>query len=145
MKKFLILPLFVLVLAGSGCGSQAEITSNDTHPVASDTTTNPTNPQTPTNWPNDIPFYSAGATGNFNGSTPLDNTNGALFAIETTDTLEKVASFYKTELPKQGWQTKTVFEETNAVSILATKNDKTVVFSIGRGDKKTTITIGISK
>ncbi|HWQ99756.1 MAG TPA: hypothetical protein VN397_02810 [Candidatus Methylomirabilis sp.] len=83
----------------------------------------------PDSFPSDVPRYP--------GATPksvslVDEQQEAGMVLETSDALEKVASWYKSEAQKSGWKSASTFnsEQTNIMSFEKEENGGTAKFTV---------------
>jgi hypothetical protein len=151
MKMVGMVILSGIVLAGCG-GAETKTAENTapTKPAGTTPSTTPTNATTPggsastgslpADFPKDVPVYP-GAT--VVGGATAGAGSGAAF--NTSDAPDKVASFYKDELPKNGWSKPIATDMAGMSSIAATKDKRRLGISVTKGqDGKTMISIGVS-
>ncbi len=97
----------------------------------------------PDNFPKDFPVYpGAKVTSSLSGSDK-GLKNGFWLTLSSTDTLDTVSSYYKSNLKTNGWTVKTTLETTSNVTLGISKNTMEGTVTIDRsGDvKETTILI----
>jgi hypothetical protein len=144
---FAVLSSLLLV----GCGGSPAATTNTAAPknAAAPTTTTvstPSGPATastgalPADFPKDVPVYP-GAT--IVSASNVGGTAGAV--LNTADAGDKVATYYKDELAKQGWSNPQAVNAAGTNAIRATKEKRQVAVTITKADDgKTNISLGIT-
>lgn len=97
----------------------------------------------PDNWPSDAPVY-AGAKVMYSGSNNLTNGQaGSMVMMQTTDSADTVAAYYKKELASQGWKIEGNFSGGGTTSIMASKDKRALVVSVAAADGQTTVSITV--
>lgn len=97
----------------------------------------------PSNFPKDFPIYdNAKVSGSL--STSNNDDNGSYVTFETSDSASKVTSFYKTELPAQGWsvESESTFGELTTLS--TKKGTQEAVITISRDSDNAKTIIGVT-
>lgn len=139
-----------------GCGGEAAKPTNSaapSTPAATPSATPSTTPSTvstpggtastgslPADFPKDVPVY-AGATVTSGATTGA----GAGAVFSSADATDKIAAFYKEELPKNGWSKPIATDMGGISAISATKEKRQLGISITKGtDGKSMISIGIT-
>lgn len=92
----------------------------------------------PADFPKDIPVYT--------GATVIAGATGAMgkgASFSTADAADKVAEFYKAELPKQGWADVKSMAAGPATTVTASKDKRMLAVALTKGaDGKTMISVG---
>ncbi len=136
-----------------GCGGEAAKPTNSAAPStpAATPSTTPSTVSTPggtvstggslpADFPKDVPVY-AGATVTSGATTGA----GAAVVFSSADATDKIAAFYKEELPKNGWSKPIATDMGGISAISATKEKRQLGISITKGtDGKSMISIGIT-
>src|SRR5436190_12078666 len=76
---------------------------------------------TPNDFPKDFPIYPNSKVIS-SWKSEADSTNGFSLVLETPDTLEKVSSFYDSELVKEGFVIDKPIKESNSLTLSFNKN-----------------------
>lgn len=144
-------------LVMTGCGGDAGTATNAAKNAATNAATNAgktavnavTNAATnsmptgavgslPADFPKDIPVYT--------GATVVAGATGAMgkgASFSTADGADKVAEYYKAELPKQGWADVKSVAAGPATAITASKEKRMLSIGLTKGpDGKTVIAVG---
>jgi hypothetical protein len=97
----------------------------------------------PADWPTDIPTYpesKLGAAASFNPDT---GKPGSMVSMETTDTPQQVADYYKNSLKENGWKVEASTDGGKYVAVMVTKDARTATVHATTADdgKLTTVII----
>lgn len=129
----------------SATGGQANVDiDSDSMTVTTDEGTFTTGSDLPVDFPSDIPAYP-GATAAYSGTSNI-NSEGTQFAVvlSSTDPYEKVADYYTTQLPAQGWDIESTQKISGTTILGAVKDNRTLSVAVASGDDATSITIAQS-
>lgn len=66
--------------------------------------------------------------------------NARVVAVETTDSMQKVSNFYKSELERKGWKTEGTFATDQMTMYTTTKDGRKLMVSITSDGKNQTVT-----
>lgn len=95
----------------------------------------------PDNFPKDFPLYpGAKITSSLSGSKSGDQ-NGIWLTLTTGDGLDKVSSYYKTELVKNGWGEEASYTAGDTTTLTVTKGTWSGSLAITNADGETQIVI----
>lgn len=97
----------------------------------------------PTGFPSDFPIYSGAKT--ISTWSASGESKGISIMWETTDAADKVASYYKTELPKAGYKLTSTFEQAESKAYSFEKGDVKGLLGITNADDKVTISATIGE
>jgi hypothetical protein len=80
-----------------------------------------------TDYPSDVPLYA--------GKSAMDmksaEKHGRVVVIQTSDSLDKINDFYKSELAAKGWKVETTINTDKMVMYKASKDNRDLVVQIG--------------
>ena len=80
-----------------------------------------------TDYPGDVPLYA--------GKSVMDvksgQKKGRMVMLQTSDSLEKISSFYKSELESKGWKVDTTMNTDKLIMYKASKDTRDLVVQIG--------------
>ncbi len=97
----------------------------------------------PDNYPNDVPVYkNAKILSSITSKT--DQVDTMTVTLQSDDSLNDVAQFYKDQLPKNGFSITNQREDKSIAVLSANKDDRTVSIVASRNNDKTSIGINIS-
>lgn len=96
----------------------------------------------PADWPSDAPVYP-GAKITFSGSSSAnaDGKTAATVALTTSDSSDKVSSYYKDQIAAKGWTIKGTAQAQGTTSISAEKDTRQLIIIIGASENLTSISI----
>lgn len=83
-----------------------------------------------TDYPSDAPLYSGKAM--MDMKSEADHSR--VVAIQTSDSLEKIAGFYKSELEGKGWKTQTSMNTPQMTMYVAEKGERKLMVQISADD-----------
>lgn len=98
----------------------------------------------PDDWPSSIPL-PRDAKLTYAQSGTSANGMGQSVAFTTSDSMNDVSEFYKTELANNGWTIEATMITTDGGMISASQGEDGVIISIGSSDGETAVTIGTAK
>lgn len=93
----------------------------------------------PKNWPSDITVYKGSKV---TGSAETDE--GLSLMLETSDSVEKVYNFYKSDLPNKGWNIITDATYGGSSMLQGEKSGKAVMLSVSKNQDNSKTLIAIS-
>ena len=93
----------------------------------------------PEGFPKDVPVYAGAKV-----TTSMKSEDITTVVLTTTDPAKKVMDFYGEKLKANGWDIKTTMNTEEGGMVMATKGKSTCTVYIGRGDKQTTISLGVA-
>lgn len=100
----------------------------------------------PDNWPSDAPKYPNAQIQYSASSNPESGETGAIISFTTSDKLQQVIDFYKSELAKNGWKIEQTATVSQMTAISGSKDKMTYSVQIVSDDKgNTTVTVAIGK
>jgi hypothetical protein len=126
-------------------GGQANVdTDNGTmHVETSEGTFDAGGNKLPADWPSDAPIYT-GATIQYAASAnPTTGKAGAAVVFMTSDSVQKVSDFYVAQLKEQGWKIEGTVNAGGALTIGATKDERSLSLVISGAEGRTTVTMGV--
>jgi hypothetical protein len=145
-------PIAICALLSGACDVEKKDTSTASAPKPAGPATTTTTTGTPSgpasaatgtlsaDFPKDVPIYT-GAT--ITGSASVAGTHSA--ALTTDDASDKVATFYKDELKRNGWTVPDAMTAAGNTVLHATKDKQQCAVTIAKGqDGKTTIALSIT-
>jgi len=99
----------------------------------------------PDNWPSDAPKYP-NANIEYAMSADLPGGGEAInITFSTQDSVEKVAAYYKGELPDSGWTVKSTQSSAGSQIVVAAKGERAFsIFAQSKSDGKTLVTVSVS-
>ena len=89
----------------------------------------------PNDYPKDVPVYS----GKVVMAQSFSEKNARNLMLESSDTADKIAEFYKKELERSGWKTETTVATTGMNMIGANKGAKQIMIQITDSGEKRSI------
>jgi hypothetical protein len=95
----------------------------------------------PAGFPSDFPIYPGSKT--ISSWSATGESKGISVMWESTDSADKVASYYKTELPKAGYKLTSTFEQAESKAYSFEKGTVKVLLGITSADNKVTISVTI--
>ena len=78
-------------------------------------------------YPGDVPLYAGKAAMDMKST----EKNGRVVMIQTPDSMDKINSFYKSELSSKGWKLETALNTDKMVMYKASKDNHDLVIQIG--------------
>ena len=89
----------------------------------------------PADFPTDVPLYpDAKVQGSV--ASAQQQASGHYAGLETTDSIDKVVSWYKSEVPAEGWKVSVSYEVDGGLMIGGSKDTRDLVVTISKdGDK----------
>jgi hypothetical protein len=96
----------------------------------------------PADFPGDFPLYPGAKTVS-TWSANSAESKGVSVMWETSDSADKVAIYFKTELPKAGYKLTSTFEQAESKAYSFEKNDVKGLLGITNTDDKVTISVTI--
>jgi hypothetical protein len=100
----------------------------------------------PDNFPKDFPIYpGAKPTGSLSGSNSQDQSQGYWIVLSSTDNLDKIKTYYDTNLTKNGWIVDNTMKNADMNLYSVKKGNIAGALTITRAntDKETTITVSL--
>ena len=102
----------------------------------------------PSNFPSDVPIYP-GANATFTHVGSAQDEESATASLETSDSVDKVAEWYKTEISKQGWSVQSTDSWGDGtdkyISYVATKDGRELSVGTAASEGITIITIATGR
>lgn len=96
----------------------------------------------PSGFPSDFPIYQ-GATTVSTWSANGQDSKGISVMWQTSDSVDKVATYFKTELPKAGYTLTSTFEQADSKAYSFEKGEVKGILGITVSDGNTTISVSI--
>lgn len=129
-----------------GLGENAKVNIKDGNiDIKTDKGTFSTSGKLPDNFPTDVPTYpGAKIISTITAPENDENGGGIVVGFETSDSITKVASFYKAELTKNAWETTENFDGNDGFAITAVKANRNLYVAGGMNDNKVTITLSLT-
>ncbi|MEK7638185.1 MAG: hypothetical protein AAB375_02050 [Patescibacteria group bacterium] len=117
-------------------GGNADVNSDDGDvTVKTDDGTWSTSAKLPADFPNDVPLYP-GAIVQGSVASAQQQGGGHYAGLEITDSIDKVMSWYKSEVPAKGWKVNASYEVDGGLMLGGTKDTRELVVTISKdGDK----------
>lgn len=112
--------------------------------VKTDEGTWSTSDKLPSDFPADVPVYP-GSKVQASVAAAQQQGGGTYAGLETTDSTDKVAAWYKTEVVAKGWTISTNLEVDGGLMIGATKDTRELVITVSKDEAKTTIGLMVTK
>jgi hypothetical protein len=152
LMKFLLFPLFTLVLIGGGCFNRTQQTAQPSDSgeinIADDTYTYEDketgayasigeNAQIPNDFPSDVPVYEGAQ---ILAASVIPN-QGATLLSTTTASLASVAQWYEDELLGDGWEMETDSNYNGRLMKVFQKGDVIISVAVSEMDGQTSITV----
>ncbi len=112
--------------------------------VKTDEGTWSTSDKLPADFPNDVPLYP-GATVQGSVASAQQQGGGYYAGLETTDSINKVVSWYKAEVAASGWTVSTNLEVDGGLMLGGTKDTRELVVTISKQDNKVAIGLVVTQ
>lgn len=128
----------------SATGGNADVNSNGDVTVKTDQGTFSSSDKLPADFPTDVPIYPGSKV---QASVAATQTQGGgnYVGLVSTDSADKVASWYKTELAAKGWKVSTSFQGQGGTMIGGTKDKRNVAVTIAEDSGNTAISLVVTK
>lgn len=156
-RSLLALSLTTLLLAACGdaakesaientikeeTGNEADVKVNDNNVrvTTSEGTVTYGEQKLPVDWPKDVPVYP-GSTVQMSGAAAQGL--GAIFLIN--EEMSKVVAYYKEQLAASGWKIEIAADLGDGTVIGASKETRQLSMNFSKGEKQTTLTIGMQE
>ena len=97
----------------------------------------------PSDWPTDVPTYTGAQVVYSASVNPQTGQPGQAVVLQTTDSAQNVADFYKATLKKNGWNVTGTMQGGGTSVMTATKADRSVTVAISAAGELTSITLAI--
>ena len=111
-------------------GGKAQVnTDNGEVTVKTDQGTYSTSDKIPSDFPSDVPVYS-GAKVQSSVATSQQQGSGHYLALETTDSLDKVSAWYKSQVVDKGWKIESDATIQGTLILGATKDTRQLSVSV---------------
>jgi hypothetical protein len=98
----------------------------------------------PKDWPSDVPVYGGAKVLYSASANPATGSAGSYLALQSSDSPDKVADFYKRELVAKGWTITSTATVNGAVYLGAQKAGRQLAFTASPAEGGTSVTLGIS-
>lgn len=129
--------------AATGGNANVDTNGNDVT-VKTDEGTWSTSDKLPADFPTDVPLYP-GATVQGSVASAQQQGGGHYAGLETTDSIDKVMSWYKAEVVAKGWTVSTNLEVDGGLMIGGSKDTRDLVVTISKQDNKVAIGLVVSQ
>lgn len=128
----------------SATGGNASVNDNGEVTVRTDQGTWSSSGQLPKDFPSDVPLYP-GSKVQASVAADQQQGGGQYVGLESTDSSDKVVTWYKQQLPAKGWKLSTNFETGGGVMFSGTKDTRNVMVTVAADSGKTIIGLVVTK